>query len=441
MSLSPLGQLALLAVLILINAFFAAAEIAVVAVQKSRLRQLVETGSRAGLALERLSQRPTRFLATVQVGVTLAGFFAAATSAVNLSGGLASLIEGTQIPFVSENAGPLAVASITLVLSYLVLVLGELVPKALALHYTERIALLVARPVDVLATVASPVVSFLRWSTNSVARLFGVQRAQPFPFVTEEEIKTMVDAGEEEGVLEEDEAEMIISIFALGDTLAREVMVPRPDIRGIEIETPLPEALDLIMEAGHSRIPVYEENIDHVVGILYAKDLLSLLKEGEKEAPLRELMRPAYFVPSTSMVDDVLDTLQTQRVHIAIVVDEYGGTAGLITIEDILEEIVGEIQDEYDTEEPVYQKLADDEFVFNARVDVDDVNRLLEIDLPTESGDTLGGLVYSQLGKVPSAGDEVTLDGVRIRVLSLVGRRISKVRVALERQEKPDAPD
>ncbi|MFQ5945340.1 MAG: hemolysin family protein, partial [Anaerolineae bacterium] len=357
MSLSPLGQLALLAVLILVNGFFAAAEIAVVAVQKSRLRQLVESGSRAALALEHLSQRPTRFLATVQVGVTLAGFFAAATSAVNLSGDLATFIEGAQIPVVSENAGSIAVAGITLVLSFLVLVLGELVPKALALQYTERIALLVARPVDVLATVASPLVSFLGWSTNSVARLFGVRRAQPFPFVTEEEIKTMVDAGEEEGVLEEDEAEMIISIFALGDTLAREVMVPRPDIQAIDAGTPLPDALDLIMEAGHSRIPVYEENIDHVVGILYAKDLLALLKDGKKEAPLQEMMRPAYFVPSTSKVDDVLETLQDKRVHIAIVVDEYGGTAGLITIEDILEEIVGEIQDEYDAEEPIYQKV------------------------------------------------------------------------------------
>jgi putative hemolysin len=246
----------------------------------------------------------------------------------------------------------------------------------------------------------------------------------------------MVDAGEEEGIIEEEEQEMIYSIFEIGETLAREIMVPRIDVVAITAATPVKEALDIILEVGHSRIPAYEETIDNIVGILYARDLLAHFRDGEPEIALRDMLRPAYFIPEAKKVDQLLEELQQRKVHIAIVVDEYGGTAGLVTIEDILEEIVGEIQDEYDAEEPFIEVITPNEVVFNARVDLDDVNRLLEIELPTTESDTLGGLIYSQLGRVPTVGDEVLIDGVRLSVLSVAGRRIKKIR-AHKGESKP----
>jgi putative hemolysin len=249
------------------------------------------------------------------------------------------------------------------------------------------------------------------------------------PFVTEEEIKTMVDAGEEEGVIQEEEKEMIYSIFELGDTLTREVMVPRIDVAALDVTTPMLDALDTIMEAGHSRIPVYNETIDNVQGVLYAKDLLPYLRQGRSDVPLKNILREAYFVPETKKASDLLPDLQQRRVHMAIVVDEYGGMAGLVTIEDLLEEIVGEIQDEYDTEEPFVEFITDDEYIFDARVDLDDLNRLMNVALPTDDSDTLGGFIYTELGKVPVIGDQVVFENMDFTVESVAGRRIKKVRV------------
>ncbi|HSJ55211.1 MAG TPA: hemolysin family protein, partial [Anaerolineae bacterium] len=248
-------------------------------------------------------------------------------------------------------------------------------------------------------------------------------------FVTEEEIRTLVDAGEEEGVLEEEEKEMIYSIFDLGDTMTREVMVPRIDVVALEVTTPLLEALETIMQAGHSRIPVFRETVDNVEGVLYAKDLLPYLRDGRTDVPLKGLLRDAYFVPETKKASELLPDLQQRRVHVAIVVDEYGGVAGLVTIEDLLEEIVGEIQDEYDTEEPFVEFVDENEYVFDARVDLDDLNRLMDVSLPTEDNDTLGGFIYTELGKVPAPGDQVAFGNMEFVVESVAGRRIRKVRV------------
>jgi putative hemolysin len=256
----------------------------------------------------------------------------------------------------------------------------------------------------------------------------GGKEAATTSYFIEEEIRTIVDAGEEEGIIEEDEKEMIYSIFEFGDTLTREIMVPRIDVVAVEVDTPMLEALDVIIARGHSRIPVYADTIDDVVGVLYAKDLLGHLRDGKTNVALSGLLRPAYFVPETKKVDDLLTDLQQRKVHMAIVVDEYGGTAGIVTIEDILEEIVGEIQDEYDTEESFYEVVSPDEIVFDARANLDDVDKLLNADLPHEGGDTLGGLIYAELGRVPAAQDELVIDGVKLTVLSVAARRIKKVK-------------
>jgi CBS domain containing-hemolysin-like protein len=335
-------------------------------------------------------------------------------------------------PWPASLSQPIAIGLITLGLALLVLTFGELIPKEIAAHNPEPFALWAVYPMRAVAFLASP----LARTVVAVSRLLtGLSGETPpgLPFITEEEIKTLVDAGEEGGVIEEDEKRMIYSIFEFGDTLVREVMVPRIDVVAVEVNSRLSDALAVIIQAGHSRIPVYEETIDNIVGMLYAKDLLRYWCQPGEDNPdalkLRDILRDVFYVPETKKVDELLQELQQRKVHIAVVVDEYGGTAGLVTIEDILEEIVGEIQDEYDTdEEASVEVITPDEVIFNGRVAVDDVNQTLNVELPTDSGDTLGGLIYSSLGRVPVAGDKARIRDVELSVLAVAGRRIKKVK-------------
>ncbi len=432
-------ELIFLAILISLNAFFAASEIAIVSVPKIRLKQLIEDGNKTAELLFRLAEDSSRFLATTQIGMTLMGFLASATAAVSLSEGLARAI-AQLIPALASSADGIAVAIITIVLAIITLILGELVPKSIALQHTERIAMFVARPVDVLSKIFNPLVKFLVGASNIIIKPFGGKPRHGMPIVTEEEIKTMVDAGEEGGVLEENEKEMIYSIFEFGDTLAREVMVSRVDIIAIEADTPVLDAIELINLHNHSRIPIYQDNIDNIIGVLYAKDLLKVLREKGRDVAnqieLKALVRPATFTPETKKLDELLKEMQKRRMHMAIVIDEYGGTAGLVTIEDILEEIVGEIQDEYDQgEEAMVQTVNDAEWIIDARTNLGDVNDLVQSDMPTEESDTLGGFVYSQLGKIPLPGDEVHYHNVVLKVMNIAGRRIGKIRVLRKVEE------
>jgi CBS domain containing-hemolysin-like protein len=248
--------------------------------------------------------------------------------------------------------------------------------------------------------------------------------------VTEDELKSMVDAGQQDGVLEQEEREMIYSIFNLGDTLAREIMVPRMDVLALDVLTEVNAAADAMLASGHSRVPVYEESIDNILGLLYAKDLLSAWREGDHSASLRSLLRPAYFIPEAKKVDELLAEMQAQRIHMAVVVDEYGGMAGLVTMEDIVEEIVGEIRDEYDEgEEGFYQQIGPEEYVCSGRMDLDDFNELMNSNLPVEEADTLAGLVYSRIGHIPNEGEQLVVDGLRLIVEQVFRRRIRKIRV------------
>jgi CBS domain containing-hemolysin-like protein len=316
------------------------------------------------------------------------------------------------------------------VLTLLVLLLCRLLPRTWAMRDPEGAVLLLARPIRWIGVVLYPFVRAFRATTNL---LMGDSRKGEAPkdaAEIEEELRLFIDAGEEEGYIEEGEGKMIASILDFDATLVREIMVPRIDMVTLESGASMKEALDVIVETGYSRIPVYEGAIENILGVLNAKDLLAHMKDNNSSQPdLRELLRPAHFVPETNKVGEVLEELQREHIQLAIVVDEYGGIAGLVTVEDALEEIVGEIEDEYDTVEPFSEMVSDKEAVFNARIDLDDVNRLMSTELPTEHSDTLGGLIYSKLGVVPKAGDEVVIDGVHITVLSLLGRRIKKVRV------------
>lgn len=256
--------------------------------------------------------------------------------------------------------------------------------------------------------------------------------------ITEDDLKVMVNAGQQEGLFETEEQMMIYSIFDLGNRLAREIMIPRIDVLALDVETELAEAIDALITSGYSRVPVYVETVDNILGLLYAKDLLTVWREGNKTESLRELLRPAYFVPEAKKVDELLTELQGQRVHMAIVVDEYGGVAGVVTLEDIVEEILGEIQDEYDdAEESPYEELSTNEFIFLGRVDLDDFNEIVDAELPKEDADTLGGYIYSRLGRVPTAGESVQVDNMQLTVEQVIGRRIRKVRVLGLQAEAP----
>jgi len=424
----PSSSIILLLFLIFLHAFFAAAEVALVSVRRSRLLDTADRGSRSARLVLSMTEDSTRLLTTTQLALKLSSFVILGIFIISYRQPATAYLMGINPNWSPDFAFAFFVLLSAVLLAILLLIVAELIPKAMAVGHAEGMTLLAAYPVRALALIASPVVSLSAWITRLLTGGRGHSSGGGLAFVTEEQIKTMVDAGEEGGFIEEDEKEMIYSIFELGDTLAREVMVPRVDVIAIDVDTPLAGALSVIVKGGHSRIPVYQDTIDNVVGMLYAKDLLAYWPDFEA-LKLADILREVYYIPETKPVDELLQELQQRKVHIAVVVDEYGGVAGLVTIEDILEEIVGEIQDEYDSEEDFVEVVSPDEVIFNSRIDLDDVNHDMGIELPTDSSDTLGGLVYSSLGRVAVPGDTVSFPDAEVTVLSVTGRRIKKIKV------------
>ncbi len=426
----PLEPIIVLVALTLLEAFFVAAEIALVSIRRSKVDQLVEEGSSSARRVRRLLDDPGRFLAVSQLGLTVIGFFASAYAAVNLADGLQRLLESAGVP--ESTATLVALAVVTVILALFTIVFAELVPKTLALAHPERFALALARPIDFLARVLGPLVRLLTWITRTIARTLGSEVSSDAE-ITAEELRLIVERGGEQGVLEAEEEQMINAVIELGERRVHEVMVPRVSIVGIRADASFEEAIDIVIDEGHSRIPVYENSVDEVIGILYAKDLLPYLKSDAAPRPaFRALLRPPVLVPESMTIDDLLHELQRRKVHIAIVLDEYGGTAGLVTIEDLLEEIVGEIQDEYDVEEPIVTRLSDNEARIDGRADVDELRELFDIELVLEDEeeyDTIGGLIYHRIGGVPSPGDQVAVDGLTLTVETTDGRRVGKVLV------------
>lgn len=289
-------------------------------------------------------------------------------------------------------------------------------------HHPETWSIRLSSYVQVLSLVMSPLLAlpFLFISSSETNQESGV---------TETELISLVEAGQEEGFLEQEEQKMIVSIFRLGDTLVREIMIPRIDILALDVNTPIDQTMNALQQSGHSRVPIYKDSVDNILGLLYAKDLLGIWREGKREVSLSDHLRPAYYVPEAKKADELLTELQAKRIHMAIVVDEYGGVAGLVTLEDIVEEIVGEILDEYDqAEEMVYQAINDDEYLFQGRIDLDDFNDIMGTQLPNSEADTLSGLIYSRIGRVPAAGDHVQIEGLQLTVEQVSGQRIRKVR-------------
>lgn len=426
----PFAEILVLIGLTLLEAFFVAAEIALVSIRRSRVDQLVEEGNPGARRVRRLLDDPGRFLAVSQLGLTVIGFFASAYAALSLVDGLKSVL--TRAGMAADTAAFIGLVVVTVILALFTIVFAELVPKTLALAHPEQFALALSRPLDFLGRLFGPLVAFLTSVTRTITRLLGSEVSTDAE-ITAEELRLIVERGGEQGVLEAEEEQMINAVIELGDRRVHEVMVPRVSIVAIRVDASFETALDVVIEEGHSRIPAYEDSIDEVVGILYAKDLLPYLKsDAAPRPPLRTLLRPPVLVPESMTIDDLLHELQRRKVHLAIVLDEYGGTAGIVTIEDLLEEIVGEIQDEYDVEEPMVVRLSADEARFDGRADVNELRELFDIQLDLEDEeeyDTIGGLLYHRLSGVPAPGDQIEVDGLTLTVESTDGRRVGKVLV------------
>jgi CBS domain containing-hemolysin-like protein len=414
-------QLIVLIVALILCGFASAAETALTSVSRIKLKNLIEEGDQQALEIEKLLAEPNTFLSTILVVNSVAVIVASSMATV------------LALQF-SETWGEL-ISSV--LISVVVLIFCEITPKTAAVQNPLRWAKVLVGLVRGASWVLRPIVWLLGIITTSLVRLLGGQVKHKGPFVTEEELRLLVTVGEEEGVLEEEETEMIHSIFEFADTTVREVMVPRIDMITLSSDATVTEAVDLALQGGFSRIPVYEAEIgvDEIIGVLYTKDMLKQLREGHHSYPIRDLVRPAYFVPETKKLDDLLHEIRQNRVHIVIVVDEYGSVAGLVTIEDLVEEIVGDIKDEYDHEENLYEKINEHEYVFDAKINIYDFNDLMDTHLGDEDYDTLGGFVYAQLDKIPTAGDVVTSGDMTFTVLATRGRRITKIRVERASQE------
>jgi putative hemolysin len=425
------GKLVLIFVLTLVNAFFAASEMAMVSVDRIRLINKAEEGDKKARLLLDILKEPSRFLSTIQVGITFAGFFSSASAAVSISTALGGRLEALGVPFGKD----IAFVGITLILSYIMLVIGELVPKRIALNHAERFAMLAVRPISMVAKVMHPFVTFLSLSTNAILRLLGVSQEGVEAKVTLEEISSMVEVGHEQGFINPVEREMIKSVISFDDKLAEEIMTARTEVYMIDADDRIEDYIDDLLSLKYSRIPVYEEDIDNIVGILYLKDyLLEAYKSGFLNVDIKAILRPAYFVPERKNINDLFLELKNTRKHMAVLIDEYGGFSGIVTMEDLIEEIMGDIDDEYDHDDPDVKLLEKGTYIVRGSVSIKELNSRLDIELDeeTEDYDTLGGFIIHHLGYIPDDGDkpELTISDLSFRVESVEDKRIVAVRIS-----------
>ena len=436
MSLESLWlQAIVILLLILANGFFSGSEIAIITARRGKLDELAKKGNHSASIVNSLKDSPDRFLATIQIGITIISSLASVIGGVAAVEVLKPLFLSIQIETVQKFAELISVGIVVVLISYITLIFGELIPKSLALRYAEELACISAIPINSLSRVASVFVGFLTKSSNFVLKLFGAKGLEERAFISEEEIKYFMKEGREKGIFEETEEALIHGVFEFADTTVKEIMVPKHKFNAIDIGTQPDQILKFIVESGFSRYPVYRDATENIIGILYNKDVFKVMEE-KKPFVLRELIRPPYFVPDTVMISRLLRELQRRRIHMAIVVNEHGEVDGLVTIEDILEEIVGEIEDEYDIEKGgLVERLKDGTMIIDASSQLRD---LIDVGLPlegTEELNTLAGFMYSKLQKIPRGGEFITHKGYRFTVVDVEGRRIVKVKVEKIKEE------
>ncbi|MDR2932226.1 MAG: hemolysin family protein [Oscillospiraceae bacterium] len=432
----------LLFLLILVNAFFAMSELALITLNDAKIRRMAQDGDKRAAAILKLTGQPSKFLAAIQVGVTLSGFLASAVAADTFTEYVIAAFAHTAIPLNVLRVISLIV--ITFLLSFFTLVLGELVPKRVAMQHYEKIAFAVTPVLWVLMAAEKPFVWLLSVSTNGVLRLIGIDPNQKPEEVTEEEIRMMIDVGSESGTIENQEKDMINNIFEFDDRSAAEIMTHRTDVESIEITATLEEIVALATKTGYSRIPVYEDDLDNIIGVLYGKDLLDFITQPAADFKLRQYMREPLYVLESTSCKKLLALLQEKKIQMAVVVDEYGGTAGIVTMEDILESIVGNIQDEYDDEEEEITQISENLYLIEGTTPLEDVERYFDLECEEdEDFDTIGGYLIYRTGRIPGELEHpsLTIGDIRLTVLEMDDRRVDKIearRIAPEEQETID---
>lgn len=429
--MSLVSQFILILVLTLLNAFFASAEMAIVSVNRNRIKMLADDGNKKASLLVDLLEEPNKFLSTIQVGITLAGFFSSASAATGISEVIGASLSQLGIPY----AQSISLVVITIILSYFTLVFGELVPKRIALQKSEQMAMLSVRPIVFVFKFAKPFVKLLSLSTNVLLRVIGMSDTDLEEKVSREEIKSLVDAGEEYGVINQIEKEMINSIFDFDDKLAKEVMTPRTEVYMINSQLPL--SIEELLEENYSRIPVYEGDMDNIIGILYLKDFLhEAYQVGFENVDIKKLLHRPYFVPECKNIDQLFKELQKSKNHLAVLIDEYGGFSGIVTIEDLIEEVMGDISDEYDDDDPVIRKIDNDTYIVNGLISIKELNDKLQLNLDeeTEDYDTLGGFLINQIDYIPSETEEcmVEYENLVFKIECVKDKRIEMVKIHIQ---------
>jgi putative hemolysin len=429
-----MGEMLLIAILILLSGYLAGTEIAVVAARKIHIKQMAESGKKNAKILLNLKEDPDRFLATIQIGITLMGVLASAIGGAASVKVIEPLLKEVPIKAISLAAGPIAIGIVVVIITYFSLIFGELVPKSIALMHPEPIGLWTARSIDTFSKVVSIFVKILTFSTAIVLKPFGEKPFTERAYITEEEVKMLIKEGRKHGVFEPTEERILQSVFEFTDMSVKEVMIPDTQMVMIQIDKSVQEIVSLIEEEQFSRYPVFGKEPNDIRGTLYAKEFLTTLaKTGQVD--IRKIIKPPYFIPETMKISLLLREMQKKRIHMALVVDEYGGISGLVSLEDLIEEIVGEIRDEYDIESPVIQ-LSDGTMLIDASINLRDLKEDYHIALPeSPEYETLGGFLMTALQKVPQTGDMVEIEGKRIRIVEMVGQRISKVK--LEKLPEP----
>lgn len=422
-------KIILIFILIIINAFFAAAEMSIVSLNKNKINLLAEEGNHKAIILKKLMEEPSKFLATIQVGITLAGFFASASAATSITLRLSEVFRKNNIPYSNQ----IATIVVTILLSYITLVFGELLPKRIALQKSESIAMFSVKPIMLISKITLPFVKILSNTTNTLIKLMGFSTDKLEEKISIEEIKSLIKVGEEHGIINSIEKEMINGIFGFDNKLAKEVMTPRTEVFCININNNIDEIIDEIVNEKYSRVPVYKEYTDNIIGILYMKDLFVYIKKNETidNVDIKSILRDAYFVPETKNIDELFKELQSTKNYMAILIDEYGGFSGIVTMEDLIEEVMGNIQDEYDEMEIGIKKIDNNTYLVDGLVSIDEVNEHLDLELKSYKSDTIGGFVMDLLGSVPKDNEERTVEfnNIVFKIEKLDEKRIEQLKI------------
>ena len=419
-----------------INAFFSSAEMAIVSINKNKLKILVEEGNRKAIMLENLMKEPSKFLSTIQVGITLAGFFASASAATGLSQYLSIYLRKLGIPY----SGQISMILITFVLSYITLVFGELIPKRIALKSSEKIALSSVGTIVTVSKIFLPFVKFLTFSTNIVLTALKMKEDNIEEKVSKEELRSLVEVGREHGIINEVEKEMIENIIEFDEKVAREIMIPRTKVFLIDKNISVDELFEKKEVEVYSRIPVYEDEADNIVGILFMKDLMiEAYRKGFQNVKLPEIMQEAYFVPETKNVNELFNEMQSEKKHIAILIDEYGGFSGIVTLEDLIEEVMGNISDEFDADDSSIKKLSANKYLINGELSLNDLNDYFHIELESKHYDTLSGLLIEHMGYIPEDDEDIEpiiIDEISFKPKRVKDKKIEWVLAKFNKEEK-----